>query len=664
MKQIPSLILGGLGLLLSLAPMFPAHADYSGHGSESVDPATIAKFAPPPIPSQVSRRIQTAMDLRAASPGMTSPDGKKLFFAWSVTGTSQIWRLDGPKRFPVQMTGGEDATSLVGITPDGRWIVVSRDRKGEENPGLYLQPSQGGALVEIQHKPKVQTSLSFVTQDSKFIFYRANDITPESYAIYRYEIATKKKELLFGDQPEHKGFWAVVDRNDESGGMPTKLLMVKLTGSVWREYWDFDIATRKLAPLMGQGERESYEAYYGPRPGELIVSTNKFSDFKSLYRFKDGKFTPVLAEMSLELNGFSIDRQRKRLFYSLNDRGYTKSKVMDARTGRGISFPEFKGADHVHFGTVSRNGRFMTFAVETATAPRTSYVMDWTTGKYEQWVIPSTPEVDTSKFAVATLESFPARDGTRIPMFVRRPPQCIDRGAQHRPCPVMVHLHGGPEDQSRPGFSPVFQLFVDAGIIVVDPNVRGSTGYGRKYLDADNGPKRLDVITDIEDVAKYIRSEWALNGRPPKIGVFGGSYGGYSVLMAMSRFAGAYDAGVAIVGMSNLVTFLNNTAPYRRPLRISEYGDPVADKEALEKLSPVTYLKQIKAPLLIIQGVSDPRVPAGEAIQIHSLLEKAKIPSQLILFADEGHGTVKRENRVLEFGHSLQFMEKHLKSGS
>src|SRR5262249_18728035 len=166
------------------------------------------------------------------------------------------------------------------------------------------------------------------------------------------------------------------------------------------------------------------------------------------------------------------------------------------------------------------------------------------------------------------------------------------------PCPVVVYFHGGPEGQATAGFSGFAQLFVEAGFVLVQPNVRGSEGYGKAWLDADNGPKRLAVVTDIEDCARYIRASWGKDGKPPKIGVTGGSYGGYSTLMAMTYFAGAFDAGVQEVGISNLLSFLNNTAPYRRILRISEYGDPVKDRDALIQLSPITHVKKLKAPLL------------------------------------------------------------------
>ena len=205
------------------------------------------------------------------------------------------------------------------------------------------------------------------------------------------------------------------------------------------------------------------------------------------------------------------------------------------------------------------------------------------------------------------------------------------------------------------------QAFVDEGFIFVEPNVRGSDGYGKKWIEIDNGPRRENVITDIEDASVWIKKNWkSATGESPKVGVMGWSYGGYSTLLAMSRFAGAYDTGVALVGMSNLVSFLNNTAPYRRLLRISEYGDPEKDKEALLKLSAVTYVDKVKAPLMIIQGANDPRVPVGEALQIHKTLTKKGVKSELIIFADEGHGSSKKENQVLEIGHTIMFFKKNL----
>jgi dipeptidyl aminopeptidase/acylaminoacyl peptidase len=228
-------------------------------------------------------------------------------------------------------------------------------------------------------------------------------------------------------------------------------------------------------------------------------------------------------------------------------------------------------------------------------------------------------------------------------------------------CPVLVEFHGGPESQATPGFSPGAQLYLDAGFILVEPNVRGSDGYGKAWLAADDGPRRLDVITDIEDAGRWARAAFTVDGVPPRVGIMGGSYGGYATLIGMTMFAGTFDAGASNVGISNLVTFLMNTAPYRRILRISEYGDPEKDREALVKLSPSSYVDRVKGPLLIIQGASDPRVPAGEAIQIFDALTARGVPAELLIFADEGHGAQKRENLVQTIGRQLEFFTKTLK---
>ncbi|HSN97362.1 MAG TPA: prolyl oligopeptidase family serine peptidase, partial [Candidatus Nanopelagicales bacterium] len=433
-----------------------------------------------------------------------------------------------------------------------------------------------------------------------------------------------------------------------------RLLLGKDVGANMTEVFEYEPKSKQLTPLFGQGEREEHRAAYGAG-GEILVHTPKIGEFRRLYRWKDKKLTPVSPEIQHDVESFQVDRAKKRILYHVNEGGYTRLRAMDARTFKDIALPALPASDHVFAAGSTPDGRFTTLTVVSAKSPGTSYVLDWQSRKLNQWHAPSTPEVDTSSFAVATLESYPARDGTKIPMFVRRPAKC------DAPCPVIVMFHGGPESQAQPGFSTRVQLLVDAGFVVAEPNVRGSDGYGRTWLHADDGPKRLSIITDIEDASKYIRASWGANGTAPTVGSLGGSDGGYSALVGMTMFAGAYDAGVSVVGISNLLSFLQNTAPYRRILRVSEYGDPEKDREALLQLSPVTYLDRVNAPLLIIQGVTDPRVPAGESIQMHRSLEAKNIPSELILFADEGHGAQKRDNQVLQYGHIVRFFRQHLR---
>lgn len=635
---------------------------YKGLGLASISPEALRQHAPKPLPEETARRIQSLLDLRAPGAGLPSPDGRRLFFSWRVTGVDQVWRLDGPDTFPRQLTAGQDRTTVAGVSPDGRWLALQRDRGGEENPGLYLQPPDGGALKPLQHLPGVQTLFQGFSPDGRFLYYVANDRQRGSYAVYRHALDSGRSELLHDGQ----GYWRVGDI--EAG----RLLLFKATGSVGREWSLFDEATRKLTPLLGHGEHEGYEMLFAPQAGRYFVSQSKTTGFRRVYRWAPGQgFEPVAlpGPERWDVEGVKRDAAHKRLYVSVNEAGYLRSFALDARTLELLPLPWPAGAEHQGVNAATPDGERVVLTVARPDAPRESLVYDWRTRALTRWIVPSTPEVDTTRFAVAKLESYPARDGTPIPMFVRRPAQCEDPkagaegasvGAPSLPCPVIVHFHGGPEAQSKPGFSPIWQLFVEAGFIVVEPNVRGSSGYGQAWLDADNGAKRLQVLGDIEDIALHVKKAWARNGVAPKVGVVGGSYGGYATLMAMTRFAGAYDAGVSVVGIANLLSFLENTAPYRRQLRISEYGDPVKDREALQQLSATSWVQRLKAPLMIIQGANDPRVPVGEALQMHEAAKARGVPLELMIFADEGHGAASRANQALEFGHTLRFFQQHL----
>ena len=619
-------------------------AEYKGLGAESVTPEVIAQFAPPALDAAVSRRIQAMLDVRSAGTGFISSKGDRMFFNTRVTGTPQVWRQDGAMKFPIQLTGGEDRTSIAAIARDDSFLVITRDVGGEENPGLYLMKPDGGALEVIQHSPKVQTFFQYVSDDNKSIYFRANDVAPDSFAIYRYDIATKKRERVF-DQP---GLWSIADHQGDAW------LMRKLLGTTHVEVFSYDTKTKQLAPVIGQGEDEEFDVTFGTRAGQVTVRTNKLGDFQRLYSLEAGKLLPITPSVNFDIDAFKIDDKRQRIYYRLNENGFARLRVLDAKTYKEIALPKLPTADNVRVGELSYDGRFVELTIESAQLVEQTLTLDWQTKKLTTWRAPMTPEIDTNKFAQATVEYYPARDGTKIPMIVRRPSNCA------APCPVIVNFHGGPEGQAMPTFSGLAQVFVDAGFVFVQPNVRGSLGYGKAWQHADDGAKRLAVITDIEDVAKHIRTAWTANGKAPKIGVMGGSYGGYSTLMAMTYFAGAYDAGVQQVGISNLHSFLTNTAAYRRMLRASEYGDPVKDKDALVQLSPITHVNKLNAPLLSIQGVNDPRVPVGEALQIYREAQARSIPGGLILFPDEGHSIAKRGNQVLATGHALAFFEKHL----
>jgi len=621
----------------------PTKSDsYSGLGKDSVSAKDLQKYAPPKLDLQAEKKIREMLDISSPGAGMISPDKKKFYFTWKITGVHQIWTLDSTRSFPIQLTGGKDSTKIEDITPDSKWLVVSQDKDGAENPGLYLLSIDGLIRKTVFETAKTRSFLSYVSDDGKFLIYSANDEKPDSYTYYKYDMQSGQREKIFRED----GQWFMADYSKDG-----RWLMAKAVTNTAREYYEFNLKTKELKAVLGKNENEDLQARYAKNEKDLLVITSKFSDFAKMYLYKDNKWKEIFAVKDGAVEGMHIDNKRLRVLISTNEGGYTKAYGLDAANLKPIAMPKFPDADHVGIGTTTMDGNSTMFSISTYKSPRNSYAYDWKTKKLQQWVYPSTPGVGFDNFVKATLEYYTANDGTKIPMFVRRPAKCATQA-----CPVVVHFHGGPEGQSTPGFDTIAQLYVDAGMIHVEPNVRGSDGYGKVWLHSDDQAKRLNVITDIEDAAKYIRANWKVT----KIGVMGGSYGGYSTFMAMTKFAGTYDAGVAGVGMSNLVTFLQNTAPYRRALRTPEYGDLIKDKAALIALSPVTYIEQLKSPLMIVQGANDPRVPVGEAIQFQQALERKKIPSSLIIFADEGHGSEKKDNQVLEIGHTLEFFKKHL----
>lgn len=263
-------------------------------------------------------------------------------------------------------------------------------------------------------------------------------------------------------------------------------------------------------------------------------------------------------------------------------------------------------------------------------------------------------DVDPATFVAPDLVRCRSFDGLQVPAFVFRP---------HRPAPgrhpVVVVVHGGPESQWRPSFSPLVQYLVARGFAVIAPNVRGSTGYGRRYQHLDDVEHRLDSVADLAAVHDWIAATDDLD--PDRSALYGGSYGGYMVLSGLVHQPDRWAAGVDVVGIANLVTFLEHTAAWRRAWREREYGALATDRDLLAWLSPITHVAHLRAPLLIVHGRNDPRVPLGEAEQIHAVARAKGVRSELLVYDDEGHGLARLANRLDAYPRVAAFLEEVLR---
>ncbi|MBI2518984.1 MAG: S9 family peptidase [Bdellovibrio sp.] len=635
-------------ILLAIGALACSHNNFKKDNSYQLrqpTPADIETFKPTVSNPELLSKIESYLDIRSPSYGILSPDGKVYYFNWNVTGTTQIWKINGPLGFPIQLTAGNEHTYLAGITKDGKQLIFSRDHQGDENYGIYFLPVEGGVATPLFARKNVRASIQKLGREGRYIYYRSNKSASDVFTFTRYDLKTDEHTDFF----ERQGQWSISDiRGDD-------MLFSYNKGSTVVEIYQFNMQTKELSPLLGLDEENEFAAEFAPASGKYLVRTNKFSNFRKLYLYDGATFEDLLKNEDGDVGYFSLDWEKTKIMYEKNVQGQYRLGALRTVDYKPLQVPKFKDVAQTHFGYTTFDGRYTAIHLNFDTKPGENQILDWNNGKTVKWTEESLPNVAKGQLVASTQETIPARDGTLIPILVRRPHKCLSL-----PCPVIVNFHGGPEGQVIAELSLTAQIFVDEGFIYVEPNVRGSDGYGKAYFHADDKEKRLHVISDIADIGKYIRQNWKEKQMSPKVGVMGGSYGGYSALMAMTKFAGTYDAGVSEVGMVSLVTFLQKTANYRRKLRESEYGSLANDMLILEQLSPINYVEQIQAPLLVVQGVNDPRVPVSEALLLNDILKKKGIPMEMILFSDEGHGVSKRNNQALYLARVVEFFKKYL----
>ncbi|MDQ6693781.1 MAG: S9 family peptidase, partial [Chloroflexota bacterium] len=321
--------------------------------------------------------------------------------------------------------------------------------------------------------------------------------------------------------------------------------------------------------------------------------------------------------------------------------------------------------------TFSPDARLLAFSYSAATRPSDLYVWDLQADSIVPLTHSSEGGLPSDSFAAPELVYYPTFDSVdgkprQIPAWFYRATNNgktgnSGDGPAPAPVPVVVIVHGGPEGQYRPNFQFLAQYLVNNGYAVLAPNVRGSSGYGKAYGHLDDVRKRMDSVADLAQAAYWLKQQPGIDGE--RIAVYGGSYGGFMVLAALTNYPDLWAAGVDIVGVSNFATFLENTSEYRRAHREAEYGSLANDRDFLEEIAPLNHADKIVAPVIVLHGANDPRVPVSEARQLVAALEARHVPVEFIVFDDEGHGVVKLKNKLVAYPAIVQFLDKHLKAG-
>jgi dipeptidyl aminopeptidase/acylaminoacyl peptidase len=646
-------------------------------------PAWSAPLAAPAAGgSRSGATIQQFLKIRTPGAPAILPDGSLLLRDWP-DGVRQLYRVmpktrgtEAPSYRPgdattLRLTDFPDGLAGFTLSPDGRKVILSHARGGNENTQLTLldplaEPGQG--LTPLVSNPKVQASVNAWLRDGSGFIYSANDESPNDFYLYRYDFATGHTTRLLGEA----GSWSVQDVTNDG----SRALVQKYISASDAQCYELDLATGKLKELTLRPEGGTAAcAIAGYMPGErAVLMLSDLQDGMQRLYLKDlgsgAVREPIPALGRFELDGAGPNDTREYLFSITNEDGYGVLSVFTLPDFKPVPMP---GMDPGVVSVASFRGSTVVWTLGNARTAGLAYATTFTRARKgapsqstRQLTWTDDQGVDLKSFPLPELVKYTAFDGRQIPAFMCLPPGYTKGTA----IPFVINYHGGPEGQHRPGFSATDQYLLSRGFGVLLPNVRGSTGYGRAYQMLDDYKGRWGSVRDGVDAADWlVKNGYATAGR---IATYGGSYGGFMSVACLvedqervergERPERLFGACVDIVGIVNLKTFLEKTSGYRRKLREMEYG-PLTDAAFLTSISSIERVDKIHVPVFIAHGFNDPRVPVQEAMQLATALKERGQEPRMFVAPDEGHGFVKLDNRIYFNERMAQFLEEAIGSG-
>jgi len=596
--------------------------------------------------------IERYLNVRNAGGPDFGPEGR-LSFLLNTTGTGQVWSVREPESWPEQHTFFEDSVSFVDSSPERAEAVFGMDEGGNERAQLYRLGYESGAITELTAMPEAKHRWGgWDSTGDRFAFAsnRRDEAVFDVYVQGRDETGDDAKLVHEGDGWLSVAGWSPSD---------DRLIVHEAHSSFDHDLYTLDLATGDLTHhTPHEGDVRYSGPEWGPDGEGIYLVTDRESDTLRLERLDlaAGEFAVVADGGEWNVDGVAIDEDSRRVVYSQNVDGYTELTVGElVGPDRIDELPEPDLPNGVA-GGVSFGPEGDRFAVTATGSTHNAnvYVVDTTTGRAERWTRASTAGIPRDSFVERELVHYPTFDGRDIPAFFSTP----ETEPPESGYPVVVDIHGGPESQRRPSFASVTQYLLNNGYAVFEPNVRGSSGYGKAYSALDDVQKRMDSVKDVREGVGWLHDHPEVD--PDRIVAMGGSYGGFMVLASLTEYPELWAAGVDIVGIANFVTFLENTGDWRRSLREAEYGSLDGDREFLESVSPINNIDRIEAPLFVLHGENDPRVPVGEAEQIVEKAREQGVPVRKLIFDDEGHGFSKLENRIEAYRGIVDFLAEHV----
>jgi dipeptidyl aminopeptidase/acylaminoacyl peptidase len=617
----------------------------------------------PAVPQSVIADLNRYQNVRSAGFQAWTEDGEGMFVSTRFGDVSQIHHVGHAGGARTQITFFKEPTGGVSRQPQGSKMVFTMDAGGSEFSQIFLLDPSGSDDALMLTDGESRNGAVVWDRRGEWIAYQSTRRNGASNDVWMMNINNPETAGTVYESPDGT-WWGPSDFSPDN----QQLLILNYVGNADSRIHLLDLESGNMRMVAGNPENPSsnFPVAFDRQGTGFYYITDVNGEFQQLAwkSFEDGA-TPVFvtADIPWHIEGGAVSEDRSRAAFTVNQSGFSKLYLLDM-AGR-----EYRPVDLIPTGLVgsmefSPDGTKLGMTLNTSQTPSDSFVLNLGEGALEygdltRWTYSEVGGLDTGTFIQPELIAYPTFDSDAggpesIPAWLYKP-------EGDGPYPVIIAIHGGPESQARPSFSSTYQMWLQKlGAAVIRPNVRGSDGYGKHYMSLDNGFKREDSVKDIGALLDWIKTQPDMDEN--RVAVFGGSYGGYMVLASAVHYSDRLKAAVDIVGISNFVTFLENTQDYRRDLRRAEYGDERdPDMRAhLEAISPLNHVDKIRIPMFVVQGQNDPRVPVTEAEQVVAALREQGLPVWYMNAMNEGHGYRKKENRDVYQQATMMFLREHL----
>ncbi len=579
-----------------------------------------------------------------------SPDGRLIGHVTNTTGQFNLWTIPSGGGIPRQLTALMDSTvRQFAWSPDGEYLVYQADENGDEFHQLYRLPTLGGWGEKLTTNPKAQHHLGShaFSKDGRYLAYVANDVIPENQDAVIRDLQTGELSRPFpsGDGLYELPIWSNHGRY---------MTVIRATNNMNSDALLYDRQTDEVKLVTPhEGMSNFYPVGFAPDDSGFYMVTDYQREFMGLafYTIASGTWEYVESP-NHDIENYALSEDGARLIWGVNEGGRSRLYGRDLVSGSALTLPDLP-LGVVNGMALSPDGQRLALALARPTEASNLYEFYLETGELIPLGQSMLGGIDPATMIEPELIAYPTHDGRQIPAWLYRP-----KGTGK--FPVVLSIHGGPDAQERPGYAynGLYQYLLSRGFGILAPNIRGSTGYGKSYqhlIYRDWGGAEL---RDIEHAALYLRSlDWVDANR---IAVFGGSFGGFATLSAVTRLPDYWAVGVDIVGPANLITFVNSVPPHWRSMLEVWIGDGEKDREMLIERSPITYVHQVKVPLLVIQGANDPRVVQAESDQMVEKIRAQGGDVRYYVDEHEGHGTTRRESTIRWMKMIADYLEEYL----